>query len=580
MIRVLGIDLSGLAGPSRRATIFGWRAVGRPAVLLGLLIGTAASVWVACTPTPRTVALPTGEGSTPGPVDAEPSTTSPSVQGGVQGPDEPYRQWSKVELTFAGSSMQGLNPTSNPFLIDVTVTFTGPDGSAYEIPAFYDGDGAGGMDGNIWRARFSPPLAGPWSYTTHSDEPALDEQQGSFEVEEPASCPDYFAGGLPTFACVGRLLPVAGPYLRFEAGLYWLKGGIDDPEDFLAAGQTAGFESKIAAVDYLASVGVNSVYIMLMNIGGDGRNVWPWHGQDERQAMQHTEHFDIAKLAEWELLFDHIQAKGIVLHLVLEDDSGWTQFDRSLYYREIVARFAHHNAIVWNLSEEFNENYSPAEVGDFADQLRALDAYHHPVTVHHAGGLRAWQPFVGDTRFDLTSLQTGRHPSNADAVGWYRMLAESRHPIALSFDETGKIGSNDRALSRHIVWSIYMGGGNFEIHTSPLRDYRDFGLHLQDLARARAIIEQHPFWEMRPHNELIVRGEGYVLAKPGEVYLVYLPEGGVLDLDLSTSSASFSALWIDPATGERQVISAEDRAFSQWTAPFEADAVLVVTRLP
>ena len=27
---------------------------------------------------------------------------------------------------------------------------------------------------------------------------------------------------------------------------------------------------------------------------------------------------------EWEDLFEYIQAKGIVLHFVFEDDSGWT----------------------------------------------------------------------------------------------------------------------------------------------------------------------------------------------------------------------------------------------------------------
>ena len=104
--------------------------------------------------------------------------------------------------------------------------------------------------------------------------------------------------------------------MRFSDGTYWLKGGADDPEDFLAPNVNAGFANKFLAVDFLASLGVNSQYMMLSNIGGDGNNVWPWVGSTPGVAQGNHQRFDVSKLAEWEELFNYLQNKGIILHLV------------------------------------------------------------------------------------------------------------------------------------------------------------------------------------------------------------------------------------------------------------------------
>ena len=114
------------------------------------------------------------------------------------------------------------------------VEFTSPGGQTFLVPAFYDGDGSGGLDGDVWRVRFSPDSVGLWSYVSSSSEPLLDGKTGSFEVVAPSGCGSYAAGGLPDLGCVGRLEYVGGHYLKFANGPYWLKGGVDEPESFLA----------------------------------------------------------------------------------------------------------------------------------------------------------------------------------------------------------------------------------------------------------------------------------------------------------------------------------------------------------
>ena len=53
---------------------------------------------------------------------------------------------------------------------------------------------------------------------------------------------------------------------------------------------------------------MNSVYFMAMNVEGDGKDVWPWTSDAERYR------FDCSKLAQWEIVFSHMDRCGIMLH--------------------------------------------------------------------------------------------------------------------------------------------------------------------------------------------------------------------------------------------------------------------------
>jgi hypothetical protein len=220
----------------------------------------------------------------------------------------------------------------------------------------------------------------------------------------------------------------------------------------------------------------------------------------------------------------------------------------------MIARFGHHNGLIWNISEEYEENYSADQVKAFAQVISDLDAYDHPVTVHHMGPLERWLPFVGDDRFDLTSFQTDKAPQNEEAVFWLEHIEDSGRVIPLAFDETGRLGVSDRHIARHILWSVYMGGANFEMHTFPITSYLDFESHLTDMSTARTFLEQIPFWEMRPMNELLISGSGYVFAESGQIYTVYLPSGGHIALDLSEITNYFEAQWFNPRTGSYEAI--------------------------
>ncbi len=77
----------------------------------------------------------------------------------------------------------------------------------------------------------------------------------------------------------------------------------------------------------------------------------------------------------------------------------------------------------------------------------------------------------------------------------------------------------------------------------------------------------------KPHSELA--STGYCLANPGKEYLVYLPDGDQVTLDLSVSSDIFLVEWMDTVHGkiisDKDAIGGDKRVFQ---SPFKNDAIL------
>ena len=81
---------------------------------------------------------------------------------------------------------------------------------------------------------------------------------------------------------------------------------------------------------------------------------------------------------------------------------------------------------------------------------------------------------------------------------------------------------------------------------------------------------------MTPRGDLA--SSNFCLANPNHEYLVYLPEGGDVSVNLSDSSGVFAVEWFNPGTGEtfdRGAVTGGTRFF---TAPFQGHAVLYLLR--
>jgi len=78
-----------------------------------------------------------------------------------------------------------------------------------------------------------------------------------------------------------------------------------------------------------------------------------------------------------------------------------------------------------------------------------------------------------------------------------------------------------------------------------------------------------------PNGELA--STGYCLAEPGASYVVFAPEGGEVELNLSAADRSLRVEWLHPVTGE--VWKKEDVAGGAWrrfSAPAGEASVLLL----
>ena len=83
-----------------------------------------------------------------------------------------------------------------------------------------------------------------------------------------------------------------------------------------------------------------------------------------------------------------------------------------------------------------------------------------------------------------------------------------------------------------------------------LEDFRSRSQVWSMTRHALQFFHEHlPFHEMLPADQLAPGSGAYVLAKPGEIYAVYIPTGGSARLDLEDNDGEFEVSWFDPADG-------------------------------
>ena len=58
-----------------------------------------------------------------------------------------------------------------------------------------------------------------------------------------------------------------------------------------------------------------------------------------------------------------------------------------------------------------------------------------------------------------------------------------------------------------------------------------------------------PFPEMESQDALTSSRSDYCLAKEGEIYAIYLPDGGTTAVNLGEEEARYSVFWYNPRTG-------------------------------
>ena len=522
------------------------------------------------------------------------------------------KQWHKISLTFDGptaSEADSVNPFRN-YRLDVTFKHT-TTGKIYVIPGYFAADGLAqnttASSGNKWRVNFSPDATGSWSYTvsfrvggdvavaasaTAGNGTSFHGTSGTFTVDATDKTGADFRGK-------GRLQEVGQHYLQhLGTKEYFIKVGAGSPENFLAfsdfdntaAGRKPlhyyiphlqhyrsgdvtwkGGKGKaiIGAVNYLAEKKMNSLYFLTMNVGGDGDDVFPWTSKAERYR------FDVSKLPQWELVFEHMSRKGIHLHMITQEqendqllDTGALGLQRKLYYRELVARFGHHLGLTWNLGEE-NTN-TAAQRDAFADYFNELDAYKHMIAVHTFPGDRdaVYTAMISHPVISGASLQLqGPSIVHAETLKWVKKSADSGQKGGVAVDELGAASmgvvpdANDlghREIVHRVLWGSLMAGAagvewyfgyNYAHHDLTCEDWtsRDNMWTLSHHA-AQFFRDYMPLPLVANYDTITSSTSDYCFGKPGAVYAIYLPEGATTSITLPAGE-NYTVHWFNPRVG-------------------------------
>ncbi|MDY0099303.1 MAG: DUF5060 domain-containing protein [Bacteroidales bacterium] len=539
--------------------------------------------------------------------------------------------WHSITFTFNGPQASEYD-TVNPFT-DYRFDMEFSNGTQkINVPGYFAADGKAGetsaRSGNKWRAHFCPPEEGIWNYRVHflkgrdiaiADDPEdgegcyMNGYSGSVRIEKNES-------NDPDFLLKGRLQYTGNRYLRHAGtGEAFLKGGADSPENFLAYSEFDGTyyggknvarsgeavpghglhqygphigdwregdpqwkkgkgKGIIGALNYLSSKGMNSIYLLTLNILGDGDDVWPYTDRNERYR------FDCSKLDQWEIVFSHAEKLGIMLHFVLQEtenecllDCGYLDVQRKLYLRELAARFSHHTGIAWNLGEEHNPtSWSPygqtyRDTKLMADYLRSVDPYDNFIVVHthsdteqKAKDLNA---YLGFRNIEGPSLQCG----NVDEVHettrlWIEKSGDSLHQWVVCCDEIGQhwkgalpdsFDPGHDTIRHKVLWGNLMAGGaGVEWYFGYMYPHND--LNCEDWRSRDKLWDQTkialdffcrelPFHEMKNSDEITKSPDDYCLSRDGDVYAVYLPEGKATEIMLK--KGNYSVMWFNPRSG-------------------------------
>jgi len=325
----------------------------------------------------------------------------------------------------------------------------------------------------------------------------------------------------------------------------------------------------IGVLNYLAGKGLNSFYTLTMNNYGDAMDINPWIAYDEHMR------YDVSKLGQWEIVFSHMDRVGLLLMMITQEEEGEQTLGklgtkRKLYYRELVSRFAHHHGIIWDMDEEMDRwrYFTTQDMKDIANYIRTIDPYDHPIQyvqwkAELIDDMKTYGQLLGFENFDSIAMQHDPESAHSETLKWLRKSAGAGHPWLVNLIEMNSRVPVDEEDYWHDtqrkfgMWGNYLAGGSgvafffTGAHGDlSVEDYRTRD-HLFDLERYAHdfVVSYLPFTEMQSGDDLTPAPDDFVLTKPGEIYAVYLPDGGTTTLDLSGASGDFEVKWFDPRNG-------------------------------
>ena len=476
---------------------------------------------------------------------------------------------------------------SNPFVgASMDGVFERADGSKrWEVTGFCDS-----ANGNMFRVRFMPSTPGDYRYTVrYVQGRSVKSATGTFTVVN-----GHRRGPIRVDANNRWHFIWEGTgehYFLNGTTAYWLAGWRDD-------------QVMYSAIDRLHKLRINRIRVtiagrenvffgepvMVGPMWTSFLTAWPATlAEDIYHPGFDYSRFDVSHWQKLDRLLKFARDRDVIISLVLDmNDSrvhpaaGSADERRFVHYA--IDRFAAFSNVTWDLGDDLDSYRDDNWTHTTGTWLKAWDPYRHLATSHPVNNRH--QDRTSDW-FDFTSFQEWSRNQHAFMLGQRKQQERLGRIIPQTNEEYGYEdhyplwskgpGSESADTLRRMAWEIAMAGGYQTAGETARRGthvWPDTGggwmngrgddtmTMFQGYGHMVDFFTSFEWWKTEPHDEFVNRGN-YCLARPGEIYAVYLPRGGTATVRLQ--AGRYTARWFNPSTGQITELPPIDR--SPWTSP-------------
>lgn len=490
------------------------------------------------------------------------------------------------------------NPSADA---EVRVEFTSPGGKQSSAYAFWDG-------GDVWRVRFSPTVTGRWRWRSHcsdKENKGLHGREGTFDCEAYKGSNTLQNRGPIKLSANRRYLTCSdGTPFFWLADTAWngvLKARPEHWERYLSTRRSQGF----TAVQFVAT---------------------HWRAYEGAPAFTGKNNIRINPDffrpldAKVRAINDHgMVAAPVILWAFRDNDPGYAlgNDDAIRLARYIVARWGAYN-VLWILGGDGDYRGERAERWKKIGRAVFGDHPDRPATMHPGGQSWVAEEFRREPWYSMIGYQSGHSLDGTrwlvegpPATEWDKsptlpivnlepnyegiLVPETRKP----FDALAVRKALYRSLlvaptagvtyGHHGIWSwaekpevplAHAGTG-----TAPPWDQAltaEGAKSVKHLARLFASIR---WWMLRPDPALVTSRPSDPLlsvlsarSEDGGLALIYLPDGGQIELDAGKLKLPLPARWFSPSSGRYSPAGRIATSSATLRPPSDGDWVLVVGR--
>jgi hypothetical protein len=460
-------------------------------------------------------------------------------------------------------------------------------------------------DGSVFRVRFMPASPGDYSYSVKL-------HQGEYEKSH---------SGRFNAAANHRRGPI-----RVDPQYAWHFVWEGTGEHYFLNGTTAFWlmgwrEDRVInySIDRLHNLKINRLRVLLAGAAdifwgdavmtGQGFTLFlrPWIAQ-KPDSLDNPEidftRFNIPYWQKWDRMLRFARERNMIISVILDISTHSAQApagseDERRYIRYAVARLSAFSNITYDLGDDLDSFRDEKWAHETGSLIESWDPYRHLATSHPVH--REHQDRASDW-FGFTSIQnwsrrqhalmleereiqkkTGRIIPQANEEYGYEDhyphwapappgdLADNLRQMAWEIAMAGAYGTAGESARRGTnVWPDTGGGwinGRGDDSMVMLKGYE----HMVDF------FTSFEWWKTDPHDEL-VDGGAYCLAKPGEIYALYLPlrplcgnrehfgyEEACRDVSIKLEPGTYDAKWFSAYTGE--IVPLPPVQGPTWTIP-------------